>query len=306
MGRFILRRLFQGFLVVLGVSLVVFVAMRVFGDPAKVMLPLSATPEQRAAFEHLIGLDRPLPAQFVTFLGDLATLNFGESLWQRRPAMEVVFERLPNTLMLIGVGLGFAILLALPLGAIAALRPGGIVDRVTVIGGLVGLSTPQFWLGLLLIMLFAVQLRILPTSGIGSWQHIVLPALTLALPSLARMTLLVRSQVIDELNQQYVKTARAKGMRFHTVLFGHALRNTLIPFITLAGWEIISALAGYTVVVETVFAWPGLGLTAIQAIQRNDLFLLQAIVFTVAIAIVLVNIALDIIYKFIDPRIKLA
>ncbi len=306
MGRFILRRLGQGLLVVLGVSLVVFVAMRVFGDPAKVMLPLSATVEQRAEFEHLIGLDRPLPEQFVNFIGDLVTLDFGESLWQRRPAMEVVFERLPNTLILIVAGLGIAISLALPLGAIAALRPGGIVDRITVIGGLAGLSTPQFWLGLLLIMLFAVNLRILPTSGIGTWQHLVLPAMTLALPSLARMTLLVRSQVIDELNQQYVKTARAKGMRFHQVLFGHALRNTLIPFITLAGWEVISALAGYTVVVESVFAWPGLGLTAIQAIQRNDLFLLQAIVFTVAIAIVLVNISLDIIYKFIDPRIKLA
>ena len=306
MGRFILRRLGQGFLVVLGVSLVVFVAMRVFGDPAKVMLPLSATAEQRAEFEHLIGLDRPLPEQFVTFLGDLATLDFGESLWQRRPAMEVVFERLPNTLMLIGAGLGLAILLALPLGAIAALRPGGIIDRVTVIGGLVGLSTPQFWLGLLLIMFFAVNLGWLPTSGYGGLSHLILPALTLALPSLARMVLLVRSQVIDELNQQYVKTARAKGLRFHQVLFSHALRNTLIPFVTLAGWEVISALAGYTVVVESVFAWPGLGLTAIQAIQRNDLFLLQAIVFTVAIAIVLVNILLDVVYKFIDPRIKLA
>jgi peptide/nickel transport system permease protein len=306
MGRFILRRLGQGFLVVLGVSLVVFVAMRVFGDPAKVMLPLSATAEQRVEFEHLIGLDRPLPEQFVTFLGDLVTLDFGESLWQRRPAMEVVFERLPNTLMLIGAGLGFAILLALPLGAIAALRPGGIVDRVTVIGGLVGLSTPQFWLGLLLIMFFAVNLGWLPTSGYGGLSHLILPALTLALPSLARMVLLVRSQVIDELNQQYVKTARAKGLRFHQVLFSHALRNTLIPFVTLAGWEVISALAGYTVVVESVFAWPGLGLTAIQAIQRNDLFLLQAIVFTVAIAIVLVNITLDVVYKFIDPRIKLA
>lgn len=306
MGRFILRRLGQGFLVVLGVSLVVFVAMRVFGDPAKVMLPLSATAEQRAEFEHLIGLDRPLPEQFVTFLGDLATLDFGDSLWQRRPAMEVVFERLPNTLMLIGAGLGLAILLALPLGAIAALRPGGIVDRVTVIGGLVGLSTPQFWLGLLLIMLFAVNLRWLPTSGFGGLSYLILPALTLALPSLARMVLLVRSQVIDELNQQYVKTARAKGLRFHQVLFGHALRNTLIPFVTLAGWEVISALAGYTVVVESVFAWPGLGLTAIQAIERNDLFLLQAIVFTVAIGIVLVNILLDVVYKFIDPRIKLA
>ncbi len=306
MGRFILRRFGQGFLVVLGVSLVVFVAMRIFGDPAKVMLPLSATTEQRAEFEHLIGLDRPLPEQFVTFLGDLATLNFGESLWQRRPAMEVVFERLPNTLMLIGAGLGFAVILALPLGAIAALRPGGIVDRITVIGGLVGLSTPQFWLGLLLIMLFAVTLRLLPTSGFGGISHLILPALTLALPSLARLVLLVRSQVIDELNQQYVKTARAKGLLFHQVLFTHALRNTLIPFITLAGWEVISALAGYTVVVESVFAWPGLGHTAIQAIQRNDLFLLQAIVFTVAIAIVLVNILLDVIYKFIDPRIKLA
>jgi len=306
MGRFILRRFGQGVLVVLGVSLVVFFAMRVFGDPAKVMLPLSATQEQRAEFEHLIGLDRPLPEQFVTFIGELATLDFGESLWQRRPAMDVVFERFPNTLMLIGAGLGFAMLLALPLGAIAALRPGGIVDRITVIGGLIGLSTPQFWLGLLLIMLFAVQLRILPTSGYGGISYLILPALTLALPSMARMVLLVRSQVIDELNQQYVKTARAKGLRFHQVLFGHALRNTLIPFITLAGWEVISALAGYTVVVESVFAWPGLGLTAIQAIQRNDLFLLQAIVFTVAIAIVLVNILLDVIYKFIDPRIKLA
>ncbi|MCB1499395.1 MAG: ABC transporter permease [Bauldia sp.] len=306
MGRFILRRLGQGFLVVLGVSLVVFVAMRVFGDPAKVMLPLSATTEQRAEFEHLIGLDRPLPEQFVTFIGELATLDFGDSLWQRRPAMEVVFERLPNTLMLVGAGLGFAMIMALPLGALAALRPGGIIDRVTVIGGLVGLSTPQFWLGLLLIMLFAVQLRILPTSGIGGVSHLILPALTLALPSMARMVLLVRSQVIDELNQQYVKTARAKGLRFHQVLFGHALRNVMIPFITLAGWEVISALAGYTVVVESVFAWPGLGHTAIQAIQRNDLFLLQAIVFTVAIAIVLVNILLDVIYKFIDPRIKLA
>lgn len=306
MGRFLLRRLGQGLLVVLGVSLVVFVAMRVFGDPAKVMLPLSATAEQRAEFEHLIGLDRPLPEQFVTFVRDLATLDFGDSLWQRRPAMDVVFERLPNTLMLIGAGLGLAVLLALPLGALAALRPGGIVDRVTVIGGLIGLSTPQFWLGLLLIMLFAVNLKILPTSGFGGLKYLVLPALTMALPSLARMVLLVRSQVIDELNQQYVKTARAKGLRFHQVLFGHALRNALIPFITLAGWEVISALAGYTVVVESVFAWPGLGLTAIQAIQRNDLFLLQAIVFTVAIGIVLINILLDVVYKIIDPRIKLA
>ncbi len=306
MGVFILRRIGQGILVVLGVTLVVFVATRLVGDPVKVMLPLSATAEQRAAFEHQIGLDQPITTQFVTFLGDLATLDFGESLWQRRPAMEIVFERLPNTLMLIVAGLGLAILLSLPLGALAALRPGGIADRITVFVGLLGLSVPQFWLGLLLIMLFAVNLKVLPTSGFGTPAHLILPAITLAIPSLARLVMLVRSSIIDELNQQYVRTARAKGLRFHQVLFGHAVRNTLVPFVTLAGWESISALAGYTVVVESVFAWPGLGLTAMQAIRHSDLFLLQAIVFTVAIAIVLINIALDIAYKFIDPRIKLA
>lgn len=306
MGAFILRRIFQGFLVVLGVTLVVFVATRLVGDPAQVMLPLSATEEQRAAFEHKFGLDRPIAEQFVSFIGDLATLDFGESMWQRRPAMDVIEGRLPNTLKLIAAGLGLAVILALPLGALAAIRPGGIADRLTVFGGLFGLSLPQFWLGLLLIMVFAVMFKMLPTSGYGTWAHFVLPAITLALPATARLMMLVRSSVIDELNQQYVRTARAKGLRFHQVLFGHALRNALVPFITLAGWEFISALAGYTVVVETVFAWPGLGLTAMQAIKFSDLFLLQAIVFTVAIGIVLVNIVLDVIYKLIDPRIKLA
>lgn len=306
MGAFILRRIFQGFLVVLGVTIVVFVATRLVGDPAKVMLPLSATDEQRAAFEHKFGLDRPIADQFVTFVGDLATFDFGESMWQRRPAMDVVAGRLPNTLQLIAAGLGLAIILALPLGAIAAIRPGGIADRITVFGGLFGLSLPQFWLGLLLIMLVAVKWRLLPTSGYGSWQHFILPAITLAVPATARLMMLVRSSVIDELNQQYVRTARAKGLHFSQVLFGHALRNAMVPFITLAGWEFISALAGYTVVVETVFAWPGLGLTAMQAIKHSDLFLLQAIVFTVAIGIVIVNITLDVIYKLIDPRIKLA
>ncbi len=306
MGLFILRRLFQGFLVVLGVTLVVFVATRMVGDPAQVMLPLSATAEQRAAFEHKFGLDRPMPEQFVDFIGDLATFDFGESMWQRRPAMDVIAGRLPNTLKLIAAGLGLAIVLALPLGALAAIRPGGFADRITVFLGLFGLSLPQFWLGLLLIMVFAVTFKVLPTSGYGGWTHFVLPAVTLALPAAARLMMLVRSSVIDELNQQYVRTARAKGLRFPQVLFGHALRNALVPFITLAGWEFISALAGYTVVVETVFAWPGLGLTAMQAIKFSDLFLLQAIVFTVAIGIVLVNIVLDVVYKLIDPRIKLA
>jgi peptide/nickel transport system permease protein len=306
MIRFLIRRIGQGLLVVLGVTMVVFVATRLVGDPVKVMLPLSATDQQRAAFQHQLGLDKPIGEQFVSFVGDLATLDFGNSLWQRRPAMAIVLQHLPLTLVLIACSLSLAIALAVPLGAFAALRPGGIADRITTLGGLLGLSIPQFWLGLMLIVFFAVTLRLLPTSGIGGPSHIILPAATMALPSLARLMMMVRSSVIDELNQQYIRTARAKGLHFTTVLFGHAMRNALVPFLTLAGWEFISALAGYTVVVESVFAWPGLGLTALKAIDHSDLFLLQAIVFTVAIIIVVVNIALDVVFKAIDPRIKLA
>lgn len=306
MIRFLIRRIGQGLLVVMGVTMVVFVATRMVGDPVKVMLPLSATDQQRAEFRHQIGLDKPIAEQFVSFVGDLVTLNFGNSLWQRRPAMAIVARHLPLTLMLIACSLGLAIALAVPIGAFAALRPGGITDRIATLGGLLGLSVPQFWLGLMLIVFFAVKLRLLPTSGIGGPSHIVLPAITMALPSMARLMMMVRSSVIDELNQQYIRTARAKGLHFAHVLFGHAMRNALVPFLTLAGWEFINALAGYTVVVESVFAWPGLGFTALKAIDHSDLFLLQAIVFTVAIIIVIVNIAMDVVYKAIDPRIKLA
>ncbi len=305
MTAFILRRLWQGVLVVFGVTLTVFVVTRLFSNPVDLMLPLSASAEQRAAFAAQIGLDQPLPVQFVQFLGDLLTLNFGDSLWQRRPAMDVVFERLPNSLLLIGSGLGLAIALSIPLGILAALKPGGLVDRLTMSAGLLGLSMPQFWVGLLLIVIFAVQLKLVPTSGMGTPAHLILPAVTLALAPLARLTMLVRSAMIDELNQQYVRTARAKGLGTGRILGVHALRNVLISFITLAGWELIVTLSGYTVVIETVFAWPGLGLTAIQAIQRGDLFLMQAIVFTIAFLIVVINITLDVVFKAIDPRIRL-
>ena len=288
---------------VLGVTLVVFVVTRLLTDPVDLMLPLSASEEQRAAFAQSIGLDRPIVVQFGLFLGDLATLDFGESLWQRRPAVEVVFERLPNSFLLIGTGLSVAILLSLPLGAAAALRPGGAIDRLTVSVGLVSLATPQFFLGLLLIMVFAVQLGWLPTSGMGSPAHLVLPAVTMGLAPLARFTIMVRAAMIEELNQPYVKTARAKGLPPALVIRRHALRNILVPFLNLSGWELIVALSGYTVVVETVFAWPGLGLTAVQAIQRGDLFLMQAIVFIVAFLIILVNIGIDVAAKLIDPRI---
>jgi len=306
MGRYILKRFWHGLIVIFGVTIIVFVVTRMVGDPVKVMLPLEATLEQRAAFEKRLGLDRSIPVQFVDFLGDIAHLNFGDSLWQHRPAMDIVFEKLPLTLILAFIGIGLAFVLSIPLGIIAALRPGGVSDRSTVFFSLIGLSLPQFWLGLLLIVIFAVQLRWLPTSGVATPLHIILPATTMALPALARMVMIVRSSMIDELNQQYVKTGFAKGLTFYRVIGMHALRNAALPVVTLCGWELIRAVAGYSVVVETVFAWPGLGLTAIQSIEREDLILLQAIVFTVAITVVLINILMDVIYTLVDPRLKLA
>lgn len=306
MGLYVLKRIWHGAIVILGVTVIVFVVTRMVGDPVKVMLPLEATLEQRAAFEKQLGLDRPIAVQFGDFLVDLVHLDFGESLWQHRPAMEIVFEKLPLTMLLAVLGIGLAFLLSIPLGIIAALRPGGIADRVTVFFSLIGLSVPQFWLGLLLIVVFAVQLHWLPTSGVATPAHMIMPAVTLALPALARLVMIIRSSMIDELNQQYVKTGYAKGMPFMRVVGVHALRNAGLPVITLCGWELIRAIAGYSVVVETVFAWPGLGLTAIQAIEREDLILLQAIVFTVAITVVMINIAMDVVYTLIDPRLKLS
>ncbi|TXL80283.1 ABC transporter permease [Vineibacter terrae] len=302
---FLLRRLGHGIVVVLGVTIVVFIVTRMVGDPVRVMLPIDASDEQRQAFAHHLGLDRPLPAQFADFFAKLARFDFGESLWQRRPAIDIVLERLPATLELVLVGMALALLLAIPLGVIAALRPGRGWDRATVSLSLLGLSLPQFWLGLLLIILFAVEWGLLPTSGRGTPGHLILPALTLALPATGRLAMIARSSMIDELNQPYVQTAIAKGLPLRRVVGLHALRNAANPVLTLAGWELIRSLAGYAVVVETVFAWPGLGYVAIQAIQRQDLVLLQTVVFVVAIMVVAINLAMDLVYKAIDPRIQL-
>jgi peptide/nickel transport system permease protein len=304
-GKYVIKRFWHGVIVIFGVTIIVFVVTRLIGDPVKVMLPLEATLEQRAAFEKGLGLDRPIPVQFIEFIGDIVRLDFGNSLWQHRPVMEIVFEKLPLTLLLAFVGIGFAFVISIPLGIISALRPGGISDRGTVFFSLIGLSVPQFWLGLLFIIVFAVQLRWLPTSGVATPFHIILPALTMGLPTLARMVMIVRSSMIDELNQQYIKTGFAKGLPFYRVVGIHALRNAALPVVTLYGWELIRAVAGYSVVVETVFAWPGLGMTAMQAIEREDLILLQAIVFSVAVIVVLINILMDIVYTIIDPRLKL-
>lgn len=304
MGRFALQRVLQGLIVIVGVTVVVFVVTRLIGDPVSLMLPLEATPDERAAFAEALGLDEPIPVQFADFVEGAVRLDFGESLWQGRPAFEIIREALPRTLILVAAGLTLAVVLAVPMGIFASLRPGSWIDRTLVGGSLLGLSVPQFWLGLMLILLFGVVLKVLPTSGSGSFKHLILPAVTLALPALGRLTMMVRSSMIDEMQAAYVETARAKGMPEWRTVFVHAFRNASNPVVTLTGWELIRAIAGYSVVVETVFAWPGIGFMAIEAIKQQDLILLQAIVFVVAVIVVIVNLILDFVYKLIDPRIQ--
>lgn len=305
MGRFVLQRITQGLIVVIGVTVIVFVVTRMIGDPVAMMLPLEATVEQREAFAATLGLDRPIPVQFADFTRGAVQLDFGDSLWQGRPAFEIILEVLPRTLVLVGAGLGLAVILSIPIGIFASLRPGSWVDRVLVGGSLLGLSIPQFWLGLMLILLFGVNLGLLPTSGMGTPAHLVLPALTIALPSFGRLTMMVRSSMIDELQQPYTETSHAKGMPRWRTVFLHAFRNASNPAVTLIGWELIRSIAGYSVITEAVFAWPGIGFMALQAINRDDLILLQAIVFVVALVVVVINFAMDVVYKAIDPRIKL-
>jgi peptide/nickel transport system permease protein len=305
MARMLLVRIWHGLIVIIGVSVVVFVVTRLIGDPVKIMLPLEATEEQRAAFAAQLGLDKSIPAQFWDYVQGLLRLDLGDSLWQNRPALQIVLERLPSTLLLVASSIVIAVAVALPLGVIAARNPGGVVDRLTVVLSLVLLSVPQFWLGLLLILVFAVTLGWLPSGGSGSVAHLILPALTLAIPTMTRLVMITRSQMIDELNAQYVRTVEAKGLSTWRIVGVHAGRNAAVPVLTLVSWEFIRILSGYTVVVETVFAWPGLGRLALQSIQRQDLILLQAVVFVIAVLVVLFNLAIDFAYRAIDPRISL-
>jgi peptide/nickel transport system permease protein len=307
MGRYIARRLAQGLVVIFGVTVFVFIITRMVGDPVKFMLPLSATEEERQARRVALGLDKSIPAQFVDFLGDLIRFDLGESTYVRgQSALSVVFDYLPRTLQLVSFAMIIAIVMSIPLGVIASRRPGGLTDRVLTTLSLIGLSMPQFFLGYVLLIGFTVKLQWFQ-SGPGPWQtNLVLPAVCMALPAIGRLAMVVRSAMIDELNAQYVKVAKAKGLSSRRILGVHALRNAGIPYVTLLGWEIIRAIAGYTVVVESVFNWPGLGFMAKTAIQEQDFYLIQAIVFVVAVMVVLLNISIDVAYKALDPRVKLS
>jgi peptide/nickel transport system permease protein len=301
---FLFRRLLHSILVIVGLVAVVFFVTNLLGDPARLMLRPEATEEDVEALRERLGLNEPLGERFVDYMTNAVQGDFGESLWQRVPAMDVALDRLPNTLYLMGVTLLIAVPLAFVLGVVSALRPGTPADRFATIIGLGGVSTADFWLGLMLVFVFAVELDWLPTSGFGGPEYVILPAIALAARPMGRLSQMIRDSLSGQLRQVYVTTARAKGLRERTVIYGHAMRNAAIPVITVVGDETAALLTG-AVVIETVFGWPGLGFLLIQAIERRDLPLIVSCVVLIATAVVIINFIVDLFYTVIDPRVRL-
>jgi ABC-type dipeptide/oligopeptide/nickel transport system permease component len=301
---YVTRRLAQALIVLLGISVVVFVILHLTGDPTVLMLPPDVTAEEVARFRKAMGFDDPLPVQYWRFLRGVLQGNFGNSLRHDEPALGLVWERMPATLELTVVALAVALLLAIPAGIVSAIFRNTAVDYVSTVVALVGQAMPTFWLGIMLILVFAVGLQVLPSSGRGSFLNLILPALTLGLFTAARTMRLTRSALLEVLGQDYVRTARAKGVAERGVVWKHALRNASIPVITIVGLE-LGTLLGGAVITETIFAWPGVGRLSVQAIYNRDYPLVQASVFVLASTFVLVNLAVDLVYTYLDPRIRL-
>jgi ABC-type dipeptide/oligopeptide/nickel transport system permease component len=303
MRRYLLVSVFHAASVVLGVSLLSFVFMRLSGDPVMLMLPPDATHQQIEEFRERLGFNEPLPLQYLAFLSRAVHGDFGKSLRHQQPAMPLVLERLPATMELAVAGMGLALVVAVPFGILSACRRGSVVDYLGMGGSLLGLSMPNFWVGIVGILIFSVNLRLLPTAGRGTWAQLVLPALALGSYLMALIARLTRSGMLEVLGQDYVRTARAKGLAEHTVIWRHALKNSLIPLVTVVGLQ-MGELLGGTVVIETVFAWPGVGRLIIQAVFQRDYPLVQAAVFVLALIFVAANLMVDLTYRFLDPRIR--
>jgi ABC-type dipeptide/oligopeptide/nickel transport system permease component len=305
MVQYILRRLAQTVLVLLGVSALSFGMMFLSGDPANVMAGETWTREQIEDFRHQMGFDRPWYVQYGDFLSGAVRGDFGVSLRQRQPTFDLVMERMPATIELAAAALAIALAIGLPLGILAAIKRGSIWDNILMMTGLLGQSIPVFWLGLLLVMIFSVRLGWFPVAGRGGLSHLILPAVTLGLFSTAYVARMTRSSMLEVLGNDYIRTARAKGLRERVVITRHALRNALIPLVTVVGLQ-VGALLGGAVITETIFAWPGVGRLTIQAIQTKDLPLVQAPVTVIATIFVLVNLAVDLLYTYLDPKIRLS
>lgn len=303
MMRFTLRRLIRGILTLWVVVTLVFVGLRLSGDPVFLMLGDEASPEAIEALRNQLGLNEPLPVQYVRYMQTVASGDFGNSLRERRPATEIVAERLPATAELAIAALALALFIGIPAGVFAALRRNSLVDRGLMSIAFFGQSAPNFFVGILLILFFSMSLQILPSSGRGTWQHLLMPAFTLSTYGIASLARLTRSATLEVLSKDYVRTARAKGLREFSVQFRHVMRNAAIPVITVLGLQVGLAISG-AIVVETVFAWPGMGRLIINSVSNRDYPVIQLAVMLIAASVVIVNFAVDILYGMLDPRIR--
>ncbi len=301
---YILKRLFHSIFVLIGISVVVFIILHLTGDPAALLMPMDATPEQVAQFRKEMGFTDPLLVQYWRFFKGTLRLDFGLSFRHSQPALDLVLERMPATIQLTITAMIIAMIIAVPVGIISAIRRNSILDHIGMTGALLGQSTPVFWLGIMLILVFSVTFQWFPSSGRGTLQHLILPAVTLGMFSMARTARMMRSSMLEVLGQEYMKTARAKGLSPRMVILKHALKNALIPVVTIVGME-LGTLLGGAVITETIFAWPGVGRLAVQAIYNRDYPVVQAAVFLLASIFVLVNLVVDILYTYLDPRVKL-
>lgn len=305
MFAYVIRRQLQSLLVLLAVSALVFSLARLGGDPTPMLLPLDASKEQVAAFRERLGLDQPILVQYGRFLILAVQGDLGQSLRHRESALKLVTERIPATMQLLGAALLVTLVVSIPLGTMSALWKDSFLDHASRLFALLGQSIPSFWLGIMLMLLLAVEWRLLPASGAGTPAHLVLPAIALGTHSAAITTRLLRSTLIEVLQRDFIRTAKSKGLAWRRVITVHAAKNASIPIVTLLGLQ-AGALLGGAIITETVFAYPGMGLLAIQAIRNRDFPVVQAFVLTLGIVITLLNFLIDLLYAYLDPRIRYA
>lgn len=303
MYQYIMRRLLLTIPVVIGVSLIVFSIIRLLpGDPARALAGVNATPEYIQQVRDRYGLDDPIHVQYGNFMSGLVTGDLGVSTFSRRPVTTEIGERFPRTLTLASISLLIATVVGVSAGIVSATRRNSIFDNASMFVALVGVAAPVFWLALMLQLLFAVQLRWLPATGMGSVRHLILPSITLGMASAALMARITRSSMLDVLKQDFITTARSKGLAERVVIYKHALKNALIPVVTVLGLQ-FGILLGGAVLTETVFAWPGVGRLLVDAILRRDYPVVQGTVMLLAFLFVIINLVVDVIYAFLDPRI---
>lgn len=302
--QFLVTKLFRGALTLLLAVTFVFVVLRASGDPAQIMMSDEASPDAIAAFRERWGLDKSMFEQYITYIGAMLQGDFGNSFRDGRPALEVIAERIPVTLQLGITALLLTLLIGIPAGVIAALKRGTWVDQATMSFTILGHSIPNFFLGILLILLFSMTLRWLPSSGTGSIWHLLMPAITLGTAAAATVARFTRSSMLDVLHQPFMRTAKAKGIPYDRRVMGHAIPNAAIPVVTVVGMR-IGGLIGGAVTIETVFAWPGVGMLLVNAVNQRDLAVVQGVVLLIAFTMVAVNLIVDLAYGWLDPRIEL-